>query len=131
MLNDAKEFMVKMFSMAVGVRVWLVVLMFFNIVLPLVFIRHLEALAAFIAINAGFMTGVYLYKAQGFTRLLGAMHWPWIFLLPFLWGRLDGVSLSEPFGIWICAVLVLNSISLILDVVDVIKYAAGDRQPVL
>ena len=131
MLNDAKEFMIKMFSMAVGVRVWLVVLMFFNMILPLVFIRHPEALATFIAVNIGFLTGVYLYKIQGFTRLLGALHWPWIFLLPYLWGRLDVVSVGEPFGIWIRAVLVLNILSLILDIIDVLKYAAGDRKPIL
>ena len=131
MLNDAKEFMIKMFEIPVGWKIWLLVLMAANMVAPLFFFNHIEAQAAFIAINVGFFTGVYLYKQQGFTRLLGAMHWPWIILLPFLWGRLDIASAGEPFGIWIRVVLVLNTPSLILDVVDIIKYASGDREPII
>jgi len=131
MLNDAKEFMAKMFQIPVGWRIWLLVLMAANMAAPLFFLNHIEAQAAFIAINVGFFTGVYLYKQQGFTRLLGLMHWPWIFLLPSLWGRLDIISAGEPFGIWMRGVLVLNSISLILDAIDVIKYAAGDRRSII
>ena len=95
------------------------------------FFKSFEAQAAFVAINVGFFTGVFICKQQGFTRLLGVKHWPWIFLLLFLWGRLDVVSASEPLSIWIRVVLVLNSLSLLLDAIDVIKYAAGDRQPII
>ncbi len=126
-----KEFMIEMFQIPVGWQIWLLVLMAANMVTPFFFLTRIEAQAVFVAINIGFFTGVFIYKRQGFTRLLGFMHWPWIFLLPFLWGRLGVVSAGEPFGIWIRAVLVLNSLSLILDVMDVIKYAAGDRQPIL
>jgi len=52
-------------------------------------------------------------------------------LVPYLWGRLDIISAGEPFGIWLRVVLVLNILSLILDAVEVIKYAAGDRQPIV
>jgi len=131
MLTDAKEFMIKMFQVPVGWRVWLAILMAANMIAPLFFLNHIEGVAVFVAINLGAFTGVFLYKQQGFTRLLGAMHWPWIVLLPYLWCRIDVVFASEPFGIWIRAVLVLNSLSLILDVIDVIKYAAGDRQPII
>lgn len=123
--------MVKMFQIPVGWQIWLLALMAANMAAPLFFLNHSEAQAAFVAINIGFITGVFLYKHQGFTRLLGLMHWPWIFLLPFLWGRLDVVSAGEPLGAWIRAVIVLNSLSLLLDIIDVIKYAAGDRQPIL
>ena len=131
MFQIAKEFMVKMFQVPVGWRIWLGILMATNMVAPLLFLNHIEAQAAFVAINVGFFTGVFLYKKQGFTRLLGLMHWPWILLLPFLWGRLDVVSASEPLGIWIRIVIVLNILSLILDAVDVLRYADGDHQPVI
>jgi len=131
MIKDAKEFMVKMFQIPIGWQIWLLALMATNMGAPLFFLNRIEAQAVFVAINVGFFTGVFLYKQQGFTRLLGFMHWPWIFLLPFLWGRLEVVSAGEPFGIWIRVVLVLNSLSLILDAIDVIKYAAGDRQPII
>jgi len=131
MLKVVKEFMIKVFQVPVGWRIWLAALMAVNMAAPLFFLNHIEAQAAFVAVNLSAFTGVFLYKQQGYTHLLGLMHWPWIFLLPFLWGRLDIVSAGEPFGIWIRVVLVLNSISLILDVIDVIKYAAGDREPII
>ncbi len=130
MLSIMKEFIVKAFQVPVGWRIWLATLMAANMVAPLFFLNHIEALAAFVAINVGAFTGAYLYKQQGLTRLAGLMHWPWLFLLPFLWTRLDIVSVSEPLGIWIRIVLVLNSLSVILDLVDVIRYAAGDREPI-
>lgn len=130
MFKTMKEFMIRIFQIPVGWRIWLVVLMAANMGAPLFFLNRIEAQAAFVAINVGAFTGAFLYKQQGFTRLLGVMHWPWLFLLPLLWGSLDAVSASEPFGIWIRAVLVLNSLSLILDITDVVKYTAGDRQPI-
>jgi len=131
MFNTAKEFMIKMYQVPVGWRIWLATLMAANMVAPLFFLKSVEGLAVFVSINLSAITGTILYKQQGFTRLLGLMHWPWVILLPFLWMRLDAVSAAEPFGIWIRAVLVLNSLSLILDLVDVIKYATGDRLSIL
>ena len=131
MLHTAKEFMIKMFQIPIGWQIWLLALMAANMVAPLFFLNRIEAQATFAAINVGFFTGVFIYKQQGFTRLSGLMHWPWIFLLPFLWGRLDVAFAGEPFGIWIRVVLVLNSLSLILDAIDVTKYAAGDRRPII
>jgi len=96
MFNVAKEFMIKMFQIPVGWRIWLAILMAANMVAPLFFLKSIEGLAVFVAINLGAITGTILYKQQGFTRLLGVMHWPWIVLLPFLWMRLDVVSASEP-----------------------------------
>ena len=34
---------------------------------------------------------------------------------------------DDAFGIWIQALIVLNSVSLVIDAVDVIRYIAGDR----
>jgi len=130
MFQLAKEFLIKMFQVPVGWQIWLLSLMAANMAAPLFFLNRIEALAALVAMIVGVFTGVFLYKQQGLTRLAGLMHWPWIFMLPFLWTRLDIVSVSEPLGIWIRIVLVLNSLSVILDVVDVIRYAAGDREPV-
>ncbi len=129
MFQLAKEFLIKMFQVPVGWRIWLATVMAANMAAPLFFLNHIEAQAAFVAVNLSAFTGVFLYKQQGYTHLLGAMHWPWIFLVPYLWGRLDIISAGEPFGIWLRVVLVLNILSLILDAIEVIKYAAGDRKP--
>ncbi len=35
---------------------------------------------------------------------------------------------NDAFGIWIRVLIVLNSVSLVIDAVDVIRYIAGDRE---
>ena len=131
MFQLAKEFLIKVFQVPVGWQIWLLSVMAANMAVPLLFLNRIEAQAAIVAMIVSFVTGNYLYKLQGYTHLLGAMHWPWIFLVPYLWGRLDIISAGEPFGIWLRVVLVLNILALILDAVEVIKYAAGDRQPII
>ena len=45
-----------------------------------------------------------------------------------MWGRLDGIASSDVFGLWIRLALLSIVISLVIDVVDVIRYIAGDRE---
>ncbi len=131
MLKVAKEFLIKVFQVPVGWQIWLLSVMAANMVAPLFFLNRIEAQVTIVAVIVSFVTGNLLYKQQGYTHLLGAMHWPWIFLVPYLWGRLDIISAGEPFGIWLRVVLVLNILSLILDAVEVIRYVTGDRQPIV
>ncbi len=125
------EFMKKMFSIPFGWRVWLVVLMFLNMAMPWVFMHTREAQLTFVAIMVGVFTGLFLYKRQGFTRLLGLMHWPWLLLIPYLLGGLGATESNNLYGFWLRTVIILNSISLLLDGIDIARYLAGDRQPVI
>jgi len=114
-----------------GLRVWLGVLIILNGVVPLWFLDHPEAWVAMATFHSGFLVGgVVLFKIQGFTRLLGLMHAPWIILLVVLWGRMGQVPASEPFGLWMRVVFTLDAVAMVFDAKDVIKYIAGDRQPV-
>ena len=70
-----------------------------------------------------------LVKLQGFTRLLGLMHFFWIPLLIYFWTLLPEIPANGFLGIWIRSVICLNGISLVIDTVDVIRYIAGDRAP--
>ncbi|MCZ6860723.1 MAG: hypothetical protein O7I42_10675 [Alphaproteobacteria bacterium] len=46
-----------------------------------------------------------------------------------MWTRLDRVEPGEPFGYWIIAAMIVDSISLIIDAIDVLRYLEGERQP--
>jgi hypothetical protein len=123
-----KDMMVQMFSIPVGWRIWLAVLMFVNFFMPFVFYQRIEAQVIFLAAMTGVFIGLIIFNMQGFTRLLGLMHILWFPLIYFLWARLNQISVYDVFGIWISTVVLLNSISLVIDVIDVIRYIAGDRK---
>jgi hypothetical protein len=128
MFNLMKDMMLQMFSIPVGWRIWLAVLMFVNFFMPFVFYQRIEAQVIFLAAMIGVFIGLIIFKMQGFTRLLGLMHIPWFPLLYFLWSRLNQISAYDVFKIWISTVVLLNTISLVIDVIDVIRYIAGDRK---
>ena len=130
MLSAAKSFMGKLWMLSPGLRVWLGVLIVLNGIVPLWFLDHPEAWVAMATVHSAFLIGVVLFKIQGFTRLLGLMHVPWIILLALLWGKMGQVPTSEPFGVWMRVVFALDAVALVFDAKDVIKYLAGDRQPV-
>jgi hypothetical protein len=96
--------------------------------MPFVFYQRIEAQVIFLAAMIGVFIGLIIFKMQGFTRLLGLMHIPWFPLLYFLWSRLNQISAYDVFKIWISTVVLLNTISLVIDVIDVIRYIAGDRK---
>ena len=130
MLSAMKGFMGKLWMLSPGFRVWLGVLIVLNGVVPLWFLDHPEAWVAMATVHGGFLVGVVLFQRYGFTRLLGLMHAPWIVLLVLVWGAMGQVPASDPFGLWLRVVFTLDAIELVFDAKDVIKYLAGDRQPV-
>jgi len=67
----------------------------------------------------------------GFTRILGLGHVLWIPLLGWLAFRLGEIPADDAFGVWIRGLMVVNTLSLVLDAADVIRYAAGDRKEVV
>ncbi len=116
-------------SMPMPWLVWLGLLLAVNVAGPIYFFEALEAkvvLAAFLA-SATFMTAIFATK--GFVRLLGIGHIFWAPMVPWLWTRLDQVGPGDTLGYWIIAVMIMNSISLIIDAVDVLRYLKGERQP--
>lgn len=91
MFKLMKEFMTEMFSMHLGWQIWLMMLMFVNAVMPLFFFQEMVAQVTFACAIIGMTIGLIIFKAQGFTRLLGLMHLSWFGLIFFLWGRLSDV----------------------------------------
>lgn len=118
-------FMQGLRKLPTGVQLWLMILGMSNMMAPLFFIAQREAYIMFIATMLSFAIGVILYKMQGMTRLLGVMHAPWFVSVYFLVISLSTVSMDTTFGIWVRTALVLTSISLLLDIKDVVGYLLG------
>ena len=116
-----------MMKMPIHWRLWLALLVIVNFVIPLFFLNRLEAqvVAGTLIASVILMTG--LTALSGFTRLLGLGHILWIPLLYFLWMRLEQNPAGDFFGLWLRVLMIVNAASLIIDVIDVGRYIAGDR----
>ena len=125
------EFMKTMFVNGVGLAVWISLLILVNMVVPLFFVTTVESQLVLVAAAAGAVTMMAIFASKGFVRLLGIGHIYWVPLLPWLWTRLEGFPPDEPFVVWMSAVIVVDGVSLIIDVRDVGRYVAGERAPYL
>ncbi len=116
-----------MIKMPMHWQAWLMLLVLANAITPLFFLRHLEAQVVLGTMLASVTLMTSLTSRFGFTRVLGLGHILWVPMLAFLLARLGQIPPSDAYGIWIRALIVLNSVSLVIDAADVIRYIAGDR----
>ncbi len=110
------------------VKIWLLLLVAANAVAPLFFLQHIEAQAVLGAMFVGATLMSVLTDRFGFTRILGLGHILWIPLVGWLAFRLGQIPADDAFGMWIRGVIVVNALSLVIDGVDVFRYAAGERK---
>jgi hypothetical protein len=109
--------------------VWVGLLMALNMLFPLFYLTTLEAkvvLATMMA-SAGLM--LFIFTKKGFVRLLGLGHILWIPLIVWLLTRVNFMTADTRFEQWLLAIIVLNGLSLVIDLLDVVRYYEGDRQP--
>ena len=123
------DFMKTMFVNGVGLATWIALLLLVNMVVPLFFVSTIEGQLVLAAMMLGALTQMMIFRSRGFVRLLGVGHIYWVPLLPWLVTRLEGARPLEPFAMWMVAVIVLNGVSLIIDVSDVWRYVSGERAP--
>ena len=110
------------------VKIWLLVLVAANAVAPLFFLQRLEAQAVFAAMMIGAMLMSLLTARFGFSRILGLGHILWIPLVGWLAFRLGQIPADDAFGMWIRGVMLLNTVSLVIDTADVVRFATGERK---
>jgi hypothetical protein len=123
------NFMKSMLKMPRPWVVWVSLLMALNMLFPLFFLTTLEAKVVLTTMmaSAGLMTCIYAQK--GFVRLLGLGHILWVPLIAWLLGRVDIWNPHTGFEQWVVSVIILNGLSLVIDLLDVVRYFEGDRQP--
>jgi len=130
-MKSMMKLMRTMMIMPTHWQVWLGVLVLANMIVPFFFIHMLEAQVVVATFIVGLVIMSVIFSVKGFVRLLGIGHIGWLPLVFWLWTRLDHAPADSIFGYWLMAVVVLNSLSLIIDTIDVLRYVKGERRPVL
>ncbi len=118
-------------TMAKPWQVWVGLLVLVNLILPLFFLPKLEAVVALGGVMISMFIMMNLFARFGYVRLLGLGHSPWLFTVPWLALQLSQTTESGAFYYWLLAIVVIDSISLVIDAVDVVRYWRGDRTPTL
>ena len=130
-MKSMLKFMKTMMIMPIPWQVWLGILVIVNMIVPFFFIHKLEAQVVVATAIVGLVIMSVVFSVKGFVRLLGIGHIGWIPLVFWLWTRLVHAPADSIFGYWLMAVVVLNSLSLIIDTIEVLRYVKGERSPVL
>ncbi len=112
------------------VHAWLFVLTSVNIVPALVWLEHPVARIVLAVFIVNFVLLILLTWRFGFTRILGLGHFPWYVLIVVLLNGLTDLP-SASLRFWVLAVTALNSASLVIDTVDVVRWLRGDRKPLV
>ncbi len=126
-MNAFIKFNKGLMKMPLQWQIWLMFLVGANMVVPFFFLDHLEAQIALGIIMLSMMLMTAVTHFSGFTRLLGLGHIFWFPMLYFFWTRLGQIPADNFFGIWLRVLMIINAVSLIIDVVDVVRYITGDR----
>ena len=120
----------QIFGMKFPWNLWVRLLVLVNMGGGLVFIRTMEGQLALVCMMASFLIMWGIYVKKGFVRLLGLGHliaWTpqvvW-YVQVILQGNAAGWFLY-----WLMSVIVVNGLSLVIDVVDVVRYSLGEKQP--
>ncbi len=120
-----------LFRLPVGVRLWMLFLVSANLILPVIYFQRSEARIVLLTFFAGILLMILITGISGFTRLVGLGHIFWIPLVLFLVSRLNSNPATDAYGIWIRSVIAINTISLVLDAVDVVRFARGERSEIV
>ncbi|NCO57860.1 MAG: hypothetical protein COW73_01285 [Nitrospirae bacterium CG18_big_fil_WC_8_21_14_2_50_70_55] len=125
------KLLIGMWRLPLVVRIWLAGLMAVNMAAPLLFLDHAEAKVVLATACCNVVVMAVLTAKAGFTRILGLGHLLWIPLLGYGWLRLGYHPALDPVALWLRLLLVLNTISLGFDAIDVLRYLRGDRAEIV
>jgi len=109
--------------------VWIMLLLAVNMIVPMIYIQTLEAQLTLVAMMSGVVAQSIIHARLGFVKLLGLGHVLWIPLVIWLGLQISDAGLGHGFGIWLASLVLLNTISLIIDFVGVVQFILGNRTP--
>ncbi len=99
-----------------------------NFAIPLLFVNVLEAQVALGVFLVNIIAMTSLTALTGYTRLVSIGHALWFPLIYFFWIRLGAFPADTFFGIWMRALILINSGALLIDMVNIWLYLRGDRK---
>ena len=113
------------------VRLWMMLGVSINMIVPLFFIHRPEAQVVLASFLAAFMLMTTLCGVFGFNRLMGVGHVFWIPMIVFLLMRLGEIPANDAFGIWVRIIIGYDAVSLLFDGADLVRYIRGDRAEIV
>ncbi len=125
MMQDIRTFMSGVFGLHPIWQVWLLLMAVVNGVMPLLFLPDLAAVVTLAGVISGAILGLLLVRLQGFTKLLGLMHVPWIPMLTTQIWLYPGFDSASDYSMWLTSAIAVTAISLVIDVVDVTIFFRG------
>ncbi|KPK17655.1 MAG: hypothetical protein AMJ67_12580 [Betaproteobacteria bacterium SG8_41] len=109
------------------VNIWGALLNVPQLIGGLVFITTAEGQLVLATLILTLVVAGQIHKKTPFSRLIGLCHLPWLALLPWLIDRLLTIEHPVQLQVWGYYVAATISISLVFDVLDVYRYAKGQR----
>ena len=109
-------------------RLWAALLIMVN-GSSVLFLHTFYGQAALAAMCAAIVTMAVIYARLGFVRLLGIGHVFWIpMLIWFAWHPPDKMQQPLLYS-WVLSLMICNTLSLLIDAIDVVRFIAGERHP--
>lgn len=109
-------------------RLWCVWLVAVNAAC-LLFIDHIEAQVVLGVTLLSVVLQALIYQKSGFTRILGIVHLSWIPMFIWMASRAETIAHDQALTSWLVVLFLTNLTSLLIDTIDVARYAKGERQP--
>ena len=95
-------------------------------------IFFLPRVEAWVVLGTGLLAATImtvLHAKLGYVRLVGVGHFVWIPMLIWLVFRLNYIPRGTLFRGWIFTLIAMDTVSLLIDVADLVRYLRGDRIP--
>ena len=112
-------------------QLWVLLLVVVNGVGPCLFLSEQVAVVTLVAVALGGIIGEILCHVQGFTKLLGLMHTPWVPMFALQVLVLSSGTATGLFAKWLLVSTGITFVSLLLDVLDVVHYLRGNHKDLL
>ncbi len=109
-------------------RVWAVCLILVNLG-SLFFLDTIYAQMNLAAIGLGIALMIFIYQRVGFARLLGIGHILWVPMIAYFLMNLPDAMSQPTLYVWVVALIVFNTVSLVIDSIDVLRFLRGERAP--
>lgn len=128
MKNPLEMLGIVLFRFRAVPRAWAIALIVVNLG-SLLFLDTRYGLVNLVALLAGISVMAVIYAQVGFVRLLGIGHIFWVPMLIWFLFDLPDRAQDPVLYSWVLTMMVFNTISLVIDAADVVRYAAGEREP--
>ena len=109
-------------------RIWAILLILVNAA-SLLFIHTSYGQVGFAAVCAAILVMAIIYARLGFVRLLGVGHIFWVPMLIWFGMNLPNGHEQPLLYSWVICLMIVNSVSLVIDAIDVARFISGERQP--